>query len=114
MKSLAPITLRQADLQEIFALFSSPADEERAQAYDKQSDFYFEKNDLTAEYSLNEERKEFAVDAWRAVTYYLYRHAPRHQSSHPLVRHYKSTRLWPKTDGARRKKPRLATGLCHG
>jgi hypothetical protein len=74
MKSQPRITLAEEDLQEIFALFSSPADEERTQVYDQASDFYFRRLNLADEYSLNEEKKEFAVDAWRAITYYLYRH----------------------------------------
>ncbi len=74
MKSQPRITLTDEDFQEIFALFSSPADEERTQVYDQTSDFYFGKHNLADEYSLNEEKKEFAVDAWRATIYYLYRH----------------------------------------
>jgi hypothetical protein len=74
MKSEPQIILKDEDLQEIFALFSSPADEERIQAYDEASNFYFRKLNLVDEYSLSEEKKEFAVDAWRAITYYLHRH----------------------------------------
>ena len=74
MQSQREIALTEENLQEIFALFTSPSNEEKEQVYDPSCRFYFGKQDLTAEYSLTEERKEFAVDAWRAVTYFLHRH----------------------------------------
>jgi hypothetical protein len=68
------LVLSEDDLKEIFALFSSPTDEERAATYDPTSGSYYRAELLGEEYSLTEEKKEFAVDAWREVSYFLYRH----------------------------------------
>jgi hypothetical protein len=73
MKSI-DVVLSDDDLKEIFALFSSPTDEERAAVYEPASGSYYREELLGQEYSLTEEKKEFAVDAWRAVSYFLYRH----------------------------------------
>ena len=61
------------DLREIFALFSSPTDEERRNVYEPSNPHYFALEDLAKEYDLTQERREFADDAWRAVTYFLHR-----------------------------------------
>ena len=74
MRSQETIVLNDEDLREIFALFSSPTDEERAQAYKEASRHFYNKENLTEEYSLTQEKREFAVDAWRAVIYFLHRH----------------------------------------
>jgi hypothetical protein len=71
---LARMTLSTEDLQELVALFISPTVEERDEAYNPTSRFYFRKQDLAEEYSLTQERREFAFDSWRAVTYFLHRH----------------------------------------
>jgi hypothetical protein len=68
------MTPSEEDLQEIFALFTSPADEEVSQIYDETSRFHFRKENLAEEYSLTQEKREFAIDAWRAVNYFLQRH----------------------------------------
>jgi hypothetical protein len=69
----APIMLSEEDLKEIFALFTSPADEEVKQIYDETSEFHFGRVSLAEEYSLTQEKREFAVDAWRAVNRFLHR-----------------------------------------
>jgi len=61
-------------LQEIFAVFSSPTGYERDQVYDQSSPHFYGREDLLQEYSLTQEKREFAEDAWRAVIYTLSRH----------------------------------------
>lgn len=65
------IILSEDDLKEIFALFTSATKFEKLQVYDEQGDHYFRKVQLSEEYSLTEETREFAFDAWRAVTSFL-------------------------------------------
>jgi hypothetical protein len=65
------IRLSEDDLKEIFALFCSATRFEKLQVYDEQSDHYFHKVQLSEEYSLTEEPREFALDAWRAVISFL-------------------------------------------
>jgi hypothetical protein len=69
----APMIPSEEDLKEIFALFTSPADEEISQIYDETSAVHFSKENLGDEYSLTQEKREFAIDAWRAVNYFLHR-----------------------------------------
>ena len=66
--------LSDDDLRELFALFSSPTEEEVAQIYSVQERVFFRNEDLTEEYSLVQEKGDYARDAWRAVTYFLRRH----------------------------------------
>ncbi len=66
------IILNEEDLKEIFSLFSSSTRYEKEQAFDESSDNYFLKIELFDEYSLTEEKREFALDAWRAVVHFLY------------------------------------------
>ena len=61
------------ELREIFALFSSPTDDERQSVYEPSNRLYFKLEDLEQEYNLTQEKREFAYDAWRAVTYFLHR-----------------------------------------
>ena len=73
MTSQLKVHLTDQDFQEIFALFSSPSDDELHWVYDPASTHYFEKEGLGEEYYLTQEKREFAGDAWRAVTYFLHR-----------------------------------------
>jgi hypothetical protein len=73
MTRKSKIVLTDDELREIFALFSSPTDYERQQAYDKTEAHYYEREDLSREYSLTQERREFAEDAFRAILYFLHR-----------------------------------------
>lgn len=65
------IVLSEDDLKEIFALFTSVTKFEKAQVYDEQGDHYFRRVQLSEEYALTEETREFALDAWRAVISFL-------------------------------------------
>src|SRR5215469_16168609 len=62
------------DLKEIFALLTSSAKYERDQIYNVNSIHCFRNEDLAAEYSPSLDKREFAVDAWRAVLYFLHKH----------------------------------------
>ena len=66
-------TLSEDDLKELFSLFTSSTVYEREQLYDPHSRHYLFDVELSEEYSLNEEKREYALDAWRAVIYFLYR-----------------------------------------
>jgi hypothetical protein len=61
------------DLREIFALFTSCTKQERGQVYDVRNEHYFLNVDLSEEYELTEPKKEYALDAWRAVLFFLSR-----------------------------------------
>jgi hypothetical protein len=67
------LTLSDDDLRELFALFSSPTDHEVRQVFDSSHSNFYKREELNDEYSLTQEKREFAVDAWRAVTYFLHR-----------------------------------------
>ena len=64
--------LSEDDLREIYSLFTSSTQHERKQVYDEQSEHYFRSVILSDEYSLTEEKREFALDAWRAVIHFLH------------------------------------------
>jgi len=66
------IVLTEDDLKELFSLFCSPTKYEKEQMYSPSSDHYFSGVSLSDEYQLNEEKREFALDAWRAVLFFLY------------------------------------------
>ena len=65
--------LNEDDLREIFALFCSTTRYERNQIYDKDSGHHFASENLDDVYDLSQEKREYALDAWRAVMYLLYR-----------------------------------------
>jgi hypothetical protein len=67
----------EADLKEVFALFSSPSEYELRQTYDPNSEHYFETIVLPEEYELTEPKREFALDSLRAVMSFLHRHGYR-------------------------------------
>lgn len=69
----APMTPKDEELKEIFALFTSPTLSERQEAYNPSSAHYFLNENLQDEYELTEEKREYALDAWRAVMYFLHR-----------------------------------------
>jgi hypothetical protein len=73
MTADAKVVLGDDDLRELFAIFSSPTDDELHQVFDPSHSNFYKREDLDAEYSLTQERREFADDAWRAVTYFLHR-----------------------------------------
>lgn len=59
-------------LKEIFSLFCSVSRYERKQIYDSSDYLYFMNTDLSEEYSLTEETREFSFDALRAVLFFLH------------------------------------------
>ena len=65
------IVLSEEDYKEIFSLFTSSTKYEREQIYKKGSGQHFKDVNPYEEYSLTQERREFAMDAWRAVVYFL-------------------------------------------
>jgi len=67
-----PIALSEDDLKEIFSLFTSSTKYERDQVYDKNSGHHFLEVKPLDEYTLTEEKREYALDAWRAVIYFLH------------------------------------------
>jgi hypothetical protein len=73
MTGKSRVALSEEDLRELFALFSSPTDDELRQVLDPAHTNFYNLENLEAEYTLTQERREFAEDAWRAVTYFLHR-----------------------------------------
>lgn len=67
-----PLILSEDDLKEIFALFTSATKYERDQVYDERCSHYFRNVRLFEEHTITEEKREFALDAWRAVIYFLH------------------------------------------
>ena len=65
------IVLCEDDLKEIFSLFTSTTKHEKTQVYSPDSGHYFLDTNLSEEYSLTEEKREYALDAWRAVLFFL-------------------------------------------
>jgi len=70
--SSKPISLTEDDLKEIFSLFTSSTKYERDQVYDKNSGHYYFDIEPFDEYTLSQEKREYALDAWRAVIYFLH------------------------------------------
>jgi hypothetical protein len=65
------ISFSERELKEIFELFCSSTEHELNQVYDMSSDSYFERINLSEEYELTLPKREFALDAVRAVLYFL-------------------------------------------
>jgi hypothetical protein len=72
MTGKARVNLSDEDLRELFALFSSPTDEELRQVLNPSHTNFYKLENLEAD-TLTQERREFAEDAWRGVTYFLFR-----------------------------------------
>ena len=66
------IALTEDDLRELFSLFCSPTKYEKEEMYRLSSDHHFSGVNLSEEYQISEEKREFAIDAWRAVLFFLY------------------------------------------
>lgn len=73
MTGKAKVTPSEEDLRELFALFSSPTEDELHQVLNPSHNNFYKLENLEAEYTVTQERREFAEDAWRAVTYFLHR-----------------------------------------
>ncbi len=66
------IVLEDDDWKEIFSLFTSCTEHEKNQVYDRESPHYYKNVELLAEYTYTAEKKEYAIDAWRAVLSFLH------------------------------------------
>ncbi len=62
------------ELKEIFSLFTCGTKYEKLQIYDKNSEHYYKNVILNSEYSVTEEKREIALDAWRSIMFFLHRH----------------------------------------
>lgn len=71
------IEFDEADLKEVFALFSSPSAYELKQVDDPANEHYLGRVNLTEEYELSYAKQDFAEDALRAVLAFLHRHGYR-------------------------------------
>ncbi len=71
------IEFSEADLKEVFALFSSSTDYELNQVDDPANEHYFGRVKLMEEYELSYAKQDFAIDALRAVLAFLHRHGYR-------------------------------------
>lgn len=77
MKVDETIEFAETDFKEVFSLFASSTAHELHQIDDPASEHYFERVDLMKEYELSYEKREFAIDALRAVLAFLHRHGYR-------------------------------------
>ncbi|HOI92805.1 MAG TPA: hypothetical protein PLK28_20050 [Candidatus Rifleibacterium sp.] len=66
------ISLTEEDLKELFALFTSCTKHEKQQIYDTSNSLCFKNENLNEEHSITNAKKEFAIDAWRAVIQFLH------------------------------------------
>jgi len=67
------IEFSEGDFKEVFSLFTSTTAHELHQIDDPTSDHYFDRVDLMEQYTLCFEKREFAIDALRAVLAFLHR-----------------------------------------
>ena len=67
------IQFSERDFKEVFSLFTSPTSYELHQIDDPTSEHYCDRVDLTEQYELCFEKREFAIDALRAVLAFLHR-----------------------------------------
>lgn len=72
MNIINKISLTEEDLKELFALFTSCTKYEKQQIYDINNSLFFKNEDLNEECSITNAKKEFAIDAWRAVIQFLH------------------------------------------
>ena len=71
------IEFSERDFKEVFSLFTSPTAHELHQIDDPTDDHYFDRVDLMEQYELCFEKREFAIDALRAVLAFLHRRGYR-------------------------------------
>lgn len=79
------ISFNEDELKELFELFSSCSDYELRRVYDAAGDSYYAHVDLSDEYELTQEKREFAFDAIRAVLYFLSRRGYRLEKDSAVV-----------------------------
>ena len=68
-----PIELREDDLKEIFALYTSCTRYEFDQIFDEGCRYYYLHEKLSDEYEVAIDKQEYAIDAWRSVLLFLSR-----------------------------------------
>jgi len=85
MKVNERIEFSEVDFKEVFSLFTSPTAHELRQIDDPTNEHYFGRVDLMQEYELSYEKREFAVDALRAVIAFLHRHGYRLEKDGALL-----------------------------
>ncbi len=68
------IEFSETEFKEVFSLFTSSTSHELNQIDDPTNEHYFERVNLMEEYNLSYEKREFAIDALRAVFAFLNRH----------------------------------------
>ncbi len=66
------IRLSDEELKELFALFTSPAKYELEQIY-KPGEHFYKNVNLEEEYTVYLDKRDFALDSWRAVLYFLFK-----------------------------------------
>ncbi len=71
------VTFTEADLKEVFGMFSSPSKDELKWTYDPNHGDFFERINLSEEYELCQEKREFALDSLRGVLAFLHRQGYR-------------------------------------
>ena len=71
------IEFSELDFKEVFSLFTSPTAHELHQIDNPTDDHYFDRVDLMEQYELCFEKREFAIDALRAVLAFLHRRGYR-------------------------------------
>ena len=79
------VEFSEEDFREVFALFSSVSADELGEVDDPSSAHYFRRLDLSEEYQLSFEKREFAIDALRAVLTYLHRHGYRVEKDGQII-----------------------------
>ncbi len=79
------VEFSEDDFREVFALFASPSAYELVQVYDQSSEHYFQRLDLSEEYNLSYEKREFAIDALRAVLTFLHQHDYRIEKDGKII-----------------------------
>ncbi len=68
-----PIELREDDLKEIFALYTSCSRYEYDEVFDEASSNYYLRENLRDEYELGGDKGDYALDSWRSALLFLSR-----------------------------------------
>ena len=71
------VDFSEGDFREVFALFTSSTAHELRQIDDPTSEHYFERENIREECEICSDKREFAIDALRAVIAFLHRHGYR-------------------------------------
>jgi hypothetical protein len=80
------IEFSERDFKEVFSLFTSSTAQELHQIDDPTNEHHFERVDLMEEYELSYDKREFAIDALRAVLAFLHRHGYQLEKDGEILR----------------------------